>query len=77
MQMHYHWRQTAAKNGTWLLLIAHIKQKSSVTLTMVDQSNTWAVYIPPSETCEPKRCSVMKQVERKSFQEQQPNKFHY
>ena len=34
-QMHYHWGQTDAKKGTWLLSTAHIKQKSSVTLTVV------------------------------------------
>ena len=34
-QMHCHWGQTDAKKGTWLLSTAHIKQKSSVTLTVV------------------------------------------
>ena len=34
-QMHYHWGQADAKKGTWLLSTAHIKQKSSVTLTVV------------------------------------------
>ena len=53
--MHYHWWQTPAKKGTWLLWKVHIKQKSSATLTVVDQSNTSAVYISSSESCEPKR----------------------
>ena len=33
--MHYHWGQAAAKKGTCQLCTTYIKQKSSVTLTVV------------------------------------------
>ena len=33
--MHYHWGETAAKKGMWPLSTMRIRQKSSVTLTVV------------------------------------------
>ena len=35
MQMHCHWEKIAARKGTWPLWIAHIKQKSNVTLSVL------------------------------------------
>ena len=55
----------------------HIKQKSSVTLTVVSQKKNRAVYIAPSESCEHKTFyQCQNKVERKYIQEQQPNQFH-
>ena len=54
--MHFHWGQTAAKKGTWLLWTVHINQKSSVTLTVVGKNESRAVfYIVSSESCKYKR----------------------
>ena len=71
--MHYHWGQASAKEGTW----PHIKQKSSVTLTVVGWKDNSAIYIASSESCEPKRFVWRwKKVEKQYVQEQQPNQFH-
>ena len=73
-QMHYHWGQADAKKGTWLLSTAHIKQKSSVTLTVVGQNNSSAIYIASPESCEPKRFVRCQNKRLKKYiQEQQPH----
>ena len=66
------------KKGTWPLWIAHIKQKSSVTLAIVSKNNSRAVYIASSESCEPKRFSLCwSKVERKCTRTSaQPNQSH-
>ena len=66
------------KKGTWTLSIAHIKQKSSVTLAIVSKNNSRAVYIASSESCEPKRFSLCwSKVERKCTRTSaQPNQSH-
>ena len=75
--MHYHWEQAAAKNGTWQLRTAHVKQKSSVTLTVFNQNNSRAVYIVSYESCKPKKFSrCCNKVERNCIQEQQSNQIH-
>ena len=43
------------KKGTWPLWTAYIKQRSSVTLAVIDYNDSSAVYIAYSESCEPKR----------------------
>ena len=43
------------KKGTWPLWKAHIKQKSSVTLTVAGWNDSSAIYIASSESCEPKK----------------------
>ena len=66
----------SCKKGTWPLWAAHIKQKSSVTLTVVSYNNNRAVYIASSESCEPNKVSrCWSKVLRKCMQEQQPNQF--
>ena len=64
------------KNGTWQIWTAHIKQKSSDTLTVISLNNR-AVYIASYESCELKwfsRCC--NKVEERHIQEQQPNQIH-
>ena len=65
------------KNGTWQIWTAHIKQKSSDTLTVISLNNSRAVYIASYESCELKwfsRCC--NKVEERHIQEQQPNQIH-
>ena len=42
------------KKGMWPLWTAHITQKSNVTLTVVGQNDSSAIYMTSSESCEPK-----------------------
>ena len=66
------------KKGSWPLWKAHIKQKSSLTLTVVGWNNNSAIYIASSESCEPKRFVwCWKKVEIKYIQEQRPNQFQF
>ena len=65
------------KNGTWQIWTAHIKQKSSDTLTVISLNNSRVVYIASYESCELKwfsRCC--NKVEERHIQEQQPNQIH-
>ena len=65
------------KKGTLPIWTAHLKQKSSVTLTVVSKNDSRAVYVGSSESCEHKRCSLCwNKVEKKYIQEQQSNQFH-
>ena len=62
---------------TWPLWTAHIKQKSSATLTVVGKNDSSAVYMASSESCETKRFArCWNKIERKYIQKQQPNQFH-
>ena len=77
--MHYHWEQTATKkwNMATLKRAHQAKKQCSVTLTVVRQNNSRAVYIASYESCEPKRFSrCCNKVERKYIQEKQPNQIY-
>ena len=76
--MHYHWGQRSAKRDRGHFEKTHIKQKSSLTLTVVGWNDNSAIYIASSESCEPKRLVwCWKKVEIKYIQEQRPNQFQF
>ena len=68
---------SSRKKGMWTLWTAHVKQKSSATLTVVSLHDKRAVYIASSKFSERKRfVRRLNKVEGKYIQEQQLNQFH-